>query len=1371
MSTSSTQSKGINGRINSLKSNGYSSRDGSHPRKPPITHNDVYLYTLRVAYLTYLLHPRPRRMQHNPTPQIPVQRSTTSINDLMKDFSLLRDSKSTKFPHGFMSELEKRLKGVLMGTERKAEYSDATIKRSFAAFYNAFVEQSFKKRMEKDRRVEDLVLIFFSNATKELQKGKVPGDDSWKLMADRHLALFVRLISLVLKDHDWSRDRPELTGRLATLESKLLAHDQDLSSTPSRNGASAGTLQEIVLPRSYEVKDMALVQVVARIFGLTNTQIQSDINKYKPVWTEKAALQDLKTYQTYLNLDSRKTLRSDDFHFDDAYDYWRKGEDHDLSQMMLAIIQSSPELAKSTPGSSLPQFHRQMSGPIQSDSSYPSAQKRMSGYSERSSYVIDQPVDMSTIGSGSPSPATTSEDEVPFTFTPPDPRSYFRFLVSEALAYDLNDNSLQPPEATDDIPAVKLLSKQSMELLNEVALRWRIPPISRIVLSLDAVCEKFLDQEVSLETLDAFFIFIKASAPEAKKNQTFVNSLLFDRPKWTVADTALSQRILSSIHEALMRDLYNLMQQCYESKPPSIGPIMYVLENHIYDDPSFSKSPEELDAFTGSLHEGLQQKAHEVYKSFLEQHVPQDQQSWEFLHVIDLGKAVTDLAKRIKKRYKNNPEIMGVNPHDALVETIFPIYAEDARDIVTRILELAQTTGDEVPVEDGFYLYGEMVNIRRTYSEEIPNTPFPFPIETTLADFVWRWIRATESVINDWIDEAIKQDQFRVRTDNAQQIPTEEQRHSVSVIDVFSSFKQTIDRVVQLNWDDDLQYAKFMTALAKIIGAGVARYCDIVEQRFLKEMDRLSPEQEAAASQTKQEKWIQLAKDTWNNKEKIEPFQFFPESFVKLNNVDFAAQQLDKLEHEVNVDACAAVIQRHQPPVTQRQKKINNYVFTIKIVEAEDLKACDMNGSSDPYVVLGDEYQKRLAKTRIVYRNLNPRWDESVDITTQGPLNIIATVWDWDAMGDHDCVGRASLKLDPSHFGDFMPREYWLDLDSQGRILLRVSMEGERDDILFYFGKSFRTLKRTERDMTRTITDKLSAYIHHCLSRRTLRGLTSKGITMSTVSSYFNRNRPQQTTQAPSEMEITNALKRLFAYFDDNFAIMNQTLTSTAMVMVMTRLWKEVLVTVEALLVPPLSDKPSQQRQLNQQEVDIVFKWLQYLFDFFHAVDEETGEANGVPLDVLRSPKYFDITTLNFFYFEPTDALIRTSERMASATAARQQSQRNRLSAPASLASPAFGGAAGLVGLPSTRRSKSIMLSRNLGTMKKAKEEKWKEAQADPNDDMILRILRMRPEAERYLKDRSRQKERLAAAAAAEMIVRQSLMAGGGRMMGNLPKR
>lgn len=109
-----------------------------------------------------------------------------------------------------------------------------------------------------------------------------------------------------------------------------------------------------------------------------------------------------------------------------------------------------------------------------------------------------------------------------------------------------------------------------------------------------------------------------------------------------------------------------------------------------------------------------------------------------------------------------------------------------------------------------------------------------------------------------------------------------------------------------------------------------------------------------------------------------------------------------------------------------------------------------------------------------------------------------------------------------------------------------------------------------------------------------MKQLLSKGITMQAVTSYFQRSRQSTfTQQAPTQVEVTNALKPLFNYFNDNFAIMKTTLTDSGMVMVMTRLWKEVLVTIESLLVPPLSDKPSQQRPLTQQELDIVFKWLQ----------------------------------------------------------------------------------------------------------------------------------------------------------------------------------
>lgn len=1354
-----------NRRLDSIQRHDRLRRHGSgssRAGKRPVSAQDAYLYALRVAYLNYLLQPRQKRVQHLAAPKAQLQRSTTSVTDLVKDFSGIRDSKSTRFPHGFMGELDKRITGVLVGKERRPEFADPLVKRTFAVFLNEFKAPQFRKSMEKDRRVEDLLLIFFSNATKELQKGKAPNDDHWKLMVDRHVALFVRLISSTLKDHDWARDRPELSSRLNTMEKKLLMHDQDLASENQRNGGAGGSTVEVEVPRTYEVKDMPLVLVVSRIFGISYSDVQADVNRYKSVWTEKAALQDLKTYQAHLSLMSKKTLNSDDFDLEEAYEAWKNNEVPDLSQMILAIVQSNPELAKSTPGGSLPQFRP---GAAQ-DASYADPSRRPSdSVDHSSSYIVDQPVDMSGLNIRDDS----GDDDTAYVFIPTDPRTYYRAVLKEALTYDLADAELET-EAAGDAPSMKLLSKQSAELMNEIALRWRLPQFSRLVLFLDVIKEKFQNQEISLDTLDAAFNYVKEPPTDKKSNRmSHIPESIWDRSKWTVADYALNQQILTALNEALLRELFQLMLKVFDTKAPPLGPIMYVLNNHIYDDPLFSATPEELDQYTENLRQALKERAVDVYRELVASKIPATKEQWEFYNVIELGKAVVKLCERIQKRYRKNPEVMGVSPMMCLVEEMFPAYGADARDLVERIMDVAHEKGEEIAVTDGFELYRELVEIRRIHSDALPNRRFDFHIEDLLQQFVWRWIEMTDANLIGWVENAFKQDNFQIQSQNP--VPTDEERHSVSVVDMFRSFKQSVQQIVELNWDDDLQYAKFMTTVSKSVGLGLARYCELLEQKFSKEMDRPSPEQEAQSRQTRQEKWISMAKDLYVQKDKIEPFQFYPESLVKLNNIEYAMLQLDKLEREINVDACAEVIQKHTPPPAQRVRRPDNYVFTIKIIEAEDLKACDINGLSDPYVVLGDEYQKRLAKTRVIYGNLNPRWDETIDITTNGPLNIIATIWDWDTLGDHDCVGRTSLKLDPSHFRDFMPREYWLDLDTQGRLLLRVSMEGERDDIQFYFGKAFRTLKRTERDMTRKITDKLSPYISHCLSRRALRALLNRGITVSAVSSFFRTGaRPQSVAQGPTQQDIMSALEPLFNYFNENFAIMKETLTDPAMIMVMTRLWKEVLATTESLLVPPLSDKPSQQRPLTQQELDIVFKWLKLLIDFFHAVDEE-GHSEGVPIDILKSPKYHELQNLNFFYFESTEDLIRTSESMAAANALRQQEQAakmNRLSAPA--AGPQFGGALGLMGMP-TRKHKTIMLSRNLGTMKKAKEDKRKEAQADPNDDMILRILRMRPEAERYLKDRSRQKERLAAAQAAEMIVRQSLNAGGGRMTGTLPRR
>ena len=626
-----------------------------------VSRQESYSYALRVAYLAYLLQPRPKKLQQSASPAQNVQRSYISVHDLLKDFSLVRDSKSTRFPHGFMTELDRRITYVLIGKEKRPEYGDSLVKRSFAAFLNAFKESHFRKSMEKDRRVEDLLLIFFSNATKEMQKGKSPDDDSWKLVVDRHVALFVRLIISTLKDHDWARERSELMSKLQTTERKLLMHDQHLAALQANGGSRTATV-EIEVPRSYEVKDMPLVKIVSRVFSVSYDQVQSDIYNNKATWTEQAALQDLKIYNKNLSLNNNKTLNNEDFDLEEAYEVWKKSEAPDLSQMMLAIIQSNPELTRTNTAISINAMSQSKRYSItRSDSNFSELSKNLSDNSDRNSASIDSSLDVSNL-SMKDDMMRAPEGDIPYTFIPPDPRAFYRAVLRETLTYDLGEKSSRASGGDSESPQNMLLSEDSKKILNEIGCRWRVPQFSRMILFLDVVREKFDQQDINLDDLDVAFNYIQepqVDTKRSKRSSQIVQNSLFDRTKWTTADYLLNKRILTSLHQSLLRDLYELLQDCYSKEPPSIASIMYILHTYIYDDPLFSFPDDEFYAYENDLRSMLREKARDIYRDLLAKDIPEQSLEWQFAHVINLGKAVVKQCQRTQKKFKKMPEIMG----------------------------------------------------------------------------------------------------------------------------------------------------------------------------------------------------------------------------------------------------------------------------------------------------------------------------------------------------------------------------------------------------------------------------------------------------------------------------------------------------------------------------------------------------------------------------------------------------------------------------------------------------------------------------------------------------------------------------------------
>lgn len=520
-----------------------------------------------------------------------------------------------------------------MGRDYNVEYKDAAVKRTFAAFYTAFKEPRFYEQVAKSRRTEDLVLIFYSSATKELQKLKQ--DDSWKWLVDRHVALFVRLMHAVIKELGGHQ---ELSSKLATLESKLLQHDSNLSDETSRR-SSTSTVLGPPAPLSYNVNDMPLVKVVSKVFNVPLATCQTDINVNKAAWTEKAALQDMKTYSNFLSLaNTRRTLRSDDFDTDEAWEAWRKTETPALSQLMLAIVQSNPtELAKTTsgqpPGGIRNSVHSSISYSMPSDLTRSSSHSTSA--SDASMYSFDQPVDMESFGltPGSPTDATI---DTPYTYIPPDPRTYYRAVVDKCLAYDLHDPDLQPVELPGSDGLVSLISKSSLDLLTECGLRWRIPQFSRMVLFLDVIRSKYQDSEIDLVTLDIAFMYAKTAA-------------LFDWQTWTIADQNMMRQILSSAHDTLLRELYDILQHAFDQKAVPVGRVMWILDKHIYDDPLFTAT--NMDSYADQLTEGLRFRAGEVVEELMAD-LPKDRSELDPFHVVELTQKVVKLAEKISKRFK-----------------------------------------------------------------------------------------------------------------------------------------------------------------------------------------------------------------------------------------------------------------------------------------------------------------------------------------------------------------------------------------------------------------------------------------------------------------------------------------------------------------------------------------------------------------------------------------------------------------------------------------------------------------------------------------------------------------------------------------------
>uniref|UniRef100_A0A8C7P926 C2 domain-containing protein n=1 Tax=Oncorhynchus mykiss TaxID=8022 RepID=A0A8C7P926_ONCMY len=117
-------------------------------------------------------------------------------------------------------------------------------------------------------------------------------------------------------------------------------------------------------------------------------------------------------------------------------------------------------------------------------------------------------------------------------------------------------------------------------------------------------------------------------------------------------------------------------------------------------------------------------------------------------------------------------------------------------------------------------------------------------------------------------------------------------------------------------------------------------------------------------------------------------------------------------------------------PASEIAAQIN---LIVGILQAQDLAAMDMGGTSDPYVkvyLLPDKKKKH--ETKVQRKNLCPVFNETfifkIPYTELGGKILVLQVFDFDRFSKHDVIGEIKIPMNSVDLGQ--PMQCWRDLEN-----------------------------------------------------------------------------------------------------------------------------------------------------------------------------------------------------------------------------------------------------------------------------------------------------------------------------------------------------
>ena len=157
-----------------------------------------------------------------------------------------------------------------------------------AVFYGQVKDENFRRQMKENRKIEEMILMFATNATNVLRKEPTLAGDGWKVELNNHIAQFIKLLRECLRSV--SHVSSELTARLDMYTAKL-APSIATQPTYSDSGYDSSSTRDSMLisPKrlSTSVNDMPLVLTASRLFKMQPEEVQREIDELSKYCDEK----------------------------------------------------------------------------------------------------------------------------------------------------------------------------------------------------------------------------------------------------------------------------------------------------------------------------------------------------------------------------------------------------------------------------------------------------------------------------------------------------------------------------------------------------------------------------------------------------------------------------------------------------------------------------------------------------------------------------------------------------------------------------------------------------------------------------------------------------------------------------------------------------------------------------------------------------------------------------------------------------------------------------------------------------------------------------------------------------------------------------